>query len=171
MVFDLTSFQMSGSFKPSGMVEARLLGISGDRVDYANTQLGRRLLLSPGASLKFGKHLRLNLDHTYEHLDVDRGRLYTANISQLSLIYQLNVRTFFRTTFQYIDYERDPQLYTIPAPLSQENLATQLLLSYKINPQTVFFIGYSDTYLGEHPYRLIQTERTFFAKLGYAWGF
>jgi hypothetical protein len=168
--FDLTSAQLTAGFKHSGMVEARLLAIAGDRIDYVNTQLGQRLLLSPGVSFRFGKHLRLNLDHTYEHLDVLQGRLYTANISQVSLSYQLNIRTFFRSILQYVNYERDPDLYTIPVLTSQEHLATQILLSYKINPQTVFFIGYSDNYYGDYLHDLIQTDRTFFAKLGYAWG-
>jgi len=33
----------------------------------------------------------------------------------------------------------------------------------------VFFIGYSDNYLGMTGIDVTQTDRTFFVKLGYAW--
>jgi hypothetical protein len=46
---------------------------------------------------------------------------------------------------------------------------TQILFSYKLNPQTVLFLGYSDNYFGETGIDITQTDRTFFVKLGYAW--
>jgi hypothetical protein len=48
-------------------------------------------------------------------------------------------------------------------------LFTQFLFSYKLNPQTVVFVGYSDNYLGLTDVDLSQLDRTFFVKLGYAW--
>ncbi len=45
----------------------------------------------------------------------------------------------------------------------------QFLFSYKINPQTVFFLGYSDNYLGDEQIELTQQNRTIFLKVGYAW--
>jgi hypothetical protein len=50
-----------------------------------------------------------------------------------------------------------------------KRLFTQRLFSYKINPQTVLFIGYGDNYLGNRDYSLSQSDRAFFVKLGYAW--
>ena len=54
---------------------------------------------------------------------------------------------------------------------------SQILFSYKINPQTVFFLGYSDNYRnrnylderGELDDSLTQTNWTLFTKIGYAW--
>lgn len=42
------------------------------------------------------------------------------------------------------------------------------LFSYKLNPQTVAFLGYSDTRLGTEIVDLTQQGRTFFIKVGYA---
>ena len=42
------------------------------------------------------------------------------------------------------------------------------LFSYKINPQTVVFVGYNDNYFGAREYNLTQNDRTLFVKLGYA---
>jgi len=50
-----------------------------------------------------------------------------------------------------------------------QQLFSQLLLAYKINPQTVFFLGYSDTRLGDQRIDLKQANRTLFVKIGYAW--
>jgi hypothetical protein len=52
-----------------------------------------------------------------------------------------------------------------------QGLANQLLFSYKINPQTVLFAGYSDNHFadGFQAVDLKQQSRTFFFKLGYAW--
>jgi hypothetical protein len=47
-------------------------------------------------------------------------------------------------------------------------LFTQLLFSYKINPKTVLFLGYSDNHFGIKGIDLTRTDRTFFLKIGYA---
>ena len=46
---------------------------------------------------------------------------------------------------------------------------TQLLFSYKINPRTVLFLGYTDNYFDGHEYGMTKKDYTFFAKIGYAW--
>ncbi|HEX2678381.1 MAG TPA: hypothetical protein VHM19_17130 [Polyangiales bacterium] len=51
-----------------------------------------------------------------------------------------------------------------------KSLGTQLLYSYKLNPQTVFFAGYSDNRIEDDATgRLEPTGRTLFLKLSYAW--
>ena len=40
--------------------------------------------------------------------------------------------------------------------------------SYKINPQTVLFLGYTDNYRGYDRHNLPQVNRTLFLKIGYA---
>ena len=61
--------------------------------------------------------------------------------------------------------------------MQTRSMFSQILFSYKINPQTVFFLGYSDNYrnrdytddLGRCDDSLYQTNRTIFTKIGYAW--
>ena len=50
---------------------------------------------------------------------------------------------------------RDPSLYLDPVEPRTEQLANQLLFSWKLNPQTVFFAGYSDAWLGEESVDLV----------------
>jgi hypothetical protein len=166
--FDLRSYTVQGDLRPSGNLALGLVTAFGDRIDYANTRPGERVLLRPYLGANLGKHLSLNLDHIYERLDVTEGRLYSANISQLAAKYQFNVRTFFRSIIQYADYQYDPSLYVFARDSEEKHFFTQLLLSYKINPRTVLFLGYNGNHLGGQEFDLTQYNRTFFVKLGYA---
>lgn len=142
----------------------------GDQIDFDNTRSGTRLQLEPGIEWNLGKHIRLVTEHTYEHLNVEAGKLYTANISRFKFIYQFNRRMFLRTVVQYCRYDRDVALYNDDdVDKKTEKFFNQVLFSYKINPQTVFFLGYSDNHLGDHETSIVQTNRTLFAKLGYAY--
>lgn len=140
----------------------------GDRIDYSNNRLGKRLRLMPGIMYNIGLHLQLQLSHTYEQMDVDPGRLYTANQSELRLVYQFNKRTFLRTIFQYVDYNYNTSLYVDEQDPRYKNFFTQVLFSYTINPQTVLFLGYTDNYTGYETVGLPRTNYTFFMKIGYA---
>jgi hypothetical protein len=164
------NFYSSGfNFRPSGDLFLGIEGGYGDAIDYAHARAAKSLSLYPAITYRFGRHLNISLEHTFQRLEVEAQRLYLANASDLSLVYQLNVRTFFRAIFQFTDIRRNLDLYAFPVePLTRE-LFTQLLFSYKINQQTVLFLGYSDNYFGTRDFGITQTERTFFVKLGYAW--
>ncbi len=144
-------------------------GRGGDQIDFANTRLGEIVRLKPGLRYNLGLHLQARLDHEYQRLDVDGGTLFTANLSQLRLVYQFNLRAYVRALCQYTRIERDPDLYTFAVDDRFERLLTQFLFSYKLNPQTVFFLGYADTSFADAKVDLTRTDRTFFLKIGYAW--
>ena len=76
-----------------------------------------------------------------------------------------------RLTLQEQDIERNVSQYLNPlTDPSTESLATQVLYSYKLNPQTVIFAGYSDSQLDDiNTGDLEMTGRTLFFKLSYAW--
>ncbi|MBN2093599.1 carbohydrate binding family 9 domain-containing protein [candidate division KSB1 bacterium] len=167
--FDLKAMQGCVGLRPISPVFVHLYWRYGNQIDYANTRKGNRFLLQLNSEINLGKHLKLELDHIFEQLNVPDGRLYTANISRMKMIYQFNRRIFLRGILQYKDYRRNTSLYNDEVDAKTRKLFSQLLFSYKINPQTVFFLGYSDDYYGDVAINLIQTNRTFFAKLGYAY--
>jgi hypothetical protein len=168
--FEKDEARASLGFQPAAEFQASLYLAYGDHVDYANTQLGERLRIGPSVQTDLGRHLRLSFDHTYERLNVEAGRLYTANVSELRAVFQFDVRTFFRAILQHVLYDRHPESYTAAVDRRTQRLFTQLLFSYKLNPRTLLFLGYTDTYQGSQDYDLAQADRTVFAKLGYAWG-
>ena len=126
-------------------------------------------MLAPEIEAKIGRHLNASLDHTFQRLDVTGGRLFTANLSQLRVVYNFNLRLFVRGIFQWLHVDRDPDLYVDTVEPETEELFTQLLFSYKLNARTVLFVGYSDNQLGLQNIDLTRTDRTLFLKIGYAW--
>lgn len=67
------------------------------------------------------------------------------------------------------DIHKNSDLYYSAVQADSKTIFTQLLYSYKLNPQSVLFIGYSDNNLGYAGIDVLQTDRTFFLKLGYGW--
>lgn len=167
--FDETFASTYGEFQPSGDLYLSLFMRLGDQTDFANTRAGEILLVEPSVRYLVGRHLRFRLTHLFQRLDVEGGQLFEANLSQLTTIYQFNARMFVRLITQYADIRRDQTLYTFDVNGKTQELFNQLLFSYKLNPQTVLFAGYSDNSLGTERIDLARENRTFFVKLGYAW--
>ena len=83
---------------------------------------------------------------------------------------QFNIRSFIRLTTQMQDVERNPDEYIDEVDAHTQDVGRQLLFSYKVNPQTVFFLGYSDALIDDDDLSsLTTTDRTWFMKIGYAW--
>lgn len=147
----------------------------GDRIDYANSRLGSRFRVSGEITYNIGKRLKLNVDHVYEKMRVNDESLYTANISQGSIIFHLNSRIFFRGILQYVNYRYNRENYLFEVEPRYEELFTQFLFSYRLNPRTVLFLGYTDNYEGHrsfqsnNEFRLTQKNRTLFMKISYSW--
>lgn len=119
-----------------------------------------RIRINPWLSYNLGKHVRLSLDHNSERMTVNNDRLYTSHVSQLTAVYQFNVRAFFRTIIQYVNYDYNADNYTFDIDLEDRALFTQLLFSYKINPRTVLFLGYADNYGENQDFDLTQFDRS-----------
>ncbi|MCP4573071.1 MAG: carbohydrate binding family 9 domain-containing protein [bacterium] len=167
--FDVRHYQLSSSFSPTGRTVFGLSVVLGETVDYAHTRPADRIRLVPSAELKLGRHLRAEMSHIFEKLDVDDGRLYTANVTEARLVYQINRRAFVRAILQRAIYDRNAAVYSANAGVDETSLLSQLLFSYKLNPRTVLFLGYADNYYGQDGQDPEQTDRTVFAKIGYAW--
>jgi hypothetical protein len=156
--------------KPDGNTNVLLLGRLGGGVDYANGRKATNVVqLSPSFEYRPIPRINLSLTHTFDRLSVEGGRLYTANLTQLKAIYHINVRTFLRAVLQYTNITRTPGLYTQALDARSRKLFSQVLFSFKLNPQTVLFAGYSDNAVGDRAMQLQRQDRTFFLKLGYAW--
>jgi hypothetical protein len=161
--------------KPSGRSAFSIQARFGNGVDYANNRKATGVVqIGPAIEYRPASRISLQLAYNLDQLSVEGGRLYQANLAQLKLIYHINVRTFVRAILQYTDISRDPDLYLYPVTSRTRQLFQQYLFSFKLNPQTVIFAGYSDNFnnaAGTQTVDLRQQNRTFFVKLGYAWVF
>lgn len=169
--FDTWELDFDAGFWPSSSLFAFVVASYGEEVDYDNVRTGREFVIGPHVELKLGRALSAEIGHTYERFTVESDELYTANVSRLKAVYQFSRRMFVRGIVQYSDTNLNTDLYVDPDDVAAEStrMSSQVLLSYKINPQTVFFLGYSDSHRGDQDIDLTQSGRTLFAKIGYAW--
>lgn len=168
LIFNQDFLDIFLKIQPTGGIYLNCRANMGDEVDYKHARPGKLFLIEPKTTLRFGKHLFMSLSYSYSHLNLEEGRLYSVHVLQNRLVYYLSKRAFFRGIIQYTDISRNPALYPNGADPVSRKLFTQFLFSYKINPRTVLFLGYSDTYQGLVDVDITQTKRTFFFKIGYA---
>jgi hypothetical protein len=157
--------------KPSGGTAFSVTGRFGGGVDYANNRTATGVVqVGPRIEYRPITRVSLQLSYDLDQLDVEGGRLYRANLAQLKVMYYFNVRAFVRGILQYTDISRAPALYTFPVEERTRRFFQQYLFSYKLNPQTVLFVGYSDNAANGNvtSIDLQQTNRTLFIKIGYA---
>jgi hypothetical protein len=169
LIFDQEYLDLMLNMQPRRDLSLLFSGKWGDAVDYEGSRPARVLRANPAIIYFPTRHLQLQVDQLWERLGVEGRRLYMAGLTQLHLIYMFNTQVFLRAILQYQDVDRNPAL-TVPTadPLTR-HLFTQFLFSYKINPQTLVFLGYSDSSFAEAESSLRQKNRTFFLKLSYAW--
>ncbi len=156
------------SVRPSGAFSLEVSATVGGNIDFANAQKGDMARLNIGGTFNLFRRFEGEVSQQRQTLDVAGGRLFTADLSQARLLYHINLRTFVRAILQYTDIDRNPALYRSPTSPSTRRLFSQYLFSFKVNPQTVLLIGYSDNASGSRGIDLTRSDRTFFCKIGYA---
>jgi Domain of unknown function (DUF5916)/Carbohydrate family 9 binding domain-like len=161
-----------GQFRPRGGLNINLSARRGERVDLANSQLGFERRWQPYIEWNATRHLLVRLRHTAVHLNSKDGpKIFDAALSDLRVTWQFNVRSFVRFTTQRQRVRRNLSEYVDPTTQAKTlTVGSQLLYAYKLNPQTVLYVGYSDSTLqDDRLLDLTRTGRTLFAKLSYAW--
>ncbi|MFQ5630619.1 MAG: DUF5916 domain-containing protein, partial [bacterium] len=167
--YNLQQGMVQLEMKPTGGLRLFMMTHFGDLIDYSNNRLAWHIILNPAVEFNLGRHLNLNLRHRYMRLADHGNEIFTANLAQANLIYNFNVTTFVRAIVQYQNISNNPAMFGFPVSSENQTIFTQFLFSYKLNPQTVLFVGYSDDHLGYTGIDILQQNRTFFMKLGYAW--
>lgn len=165
--FDQLGAELSLVGRPTRTLSYGLDAIYGGQIDYYGVRPGRNLSLAPSLGLLLGRHVALSVLGAFEHMTVEPGALYTATAGQVRAIVHLNGRTFVRVLVQVenVDYMAENWLFAVPDHSTA--LSDQLLLSYKLGPQTLAFLGWSDSWDLTEEATLV--EGTVFAKLSYAW--
>ena len=159
--------------RPNKVLSFAFVARHGDTIDFVNSRKAHFYGLNPSVTLQLRNDIEATLEETHERDTVALGHLFTADLTQLRLVYYLNLRSFVRLIEQYTDVTRNPDAYMDDVNARSKRLFTQLLFSYKLNPQSVVLVGYSDNYSGLQNeidrIPLTQTSRTLFVKFGYAW--
>lgn len=161
-------------FSPSNRVaEVSAEGTVGEEIDFANSRAGQGGTVSLNAQLNATDHLQLTLVQNQRWLDVDdsagaSGRLFTARVSRVRATYTFTARSFARVIGQYVSTSRDASRHTFPISSQSGTFSGSALLAYKLNWQSVLFVGYGDDRELSTERALEPASRQFFVKMSYA---
>lgn len=144
-------------------------GRFGESIDFANGRVGDGTTISIGTTIRPHDRLDLRFDASRETLDVDGGRLFTASFERLRMQYSFSAKSLLRVIGQYVTTDRDPSLYGFPVGEKDGSFLGSVLYSYKLNWQTVLFVGYGDDRLLTSHDDLVETGRSLFFKVSYAY--
>ena len=150
-----------------------LQGFVGQEADFENARTGTGADVRLSGTLRPTDHLELRLNTSRRWLDVapsDRpaGRLFTAQVERIRATYTFTARAFLRVIAQYVDTHRSPALFIASATRRDAALTGSALFAYKLNWQTVLFVGYGDNRALSEEETLEREDRQLFLKLSYA---
>ena len=173
-LFTENEWSIFGEIKPISGVYLNARVSTGDEIDYANNRLGNKASFQPTVNWNVDEHLELKIRHTYKALDAENSNVFIARLTDFRVTYQFGVQSFIRMSVIYNNTSRNPNNYPLSLPseitASSKDLSSELLYAYKLNPQTVFYAGYSEHRDSESGFTDIeQDQRSIFMKFSYAW--
>jgi Domain of unknown function (DUF5916)/Carbohydrate family 9 binding domain-like len=172
ILFDEGWWSIYGEITPTSRIKFEMYLRNGEQIDFRNAKIANVTELSPAININIGQGISFNLDHTYQKLSRDGGDVFVANLSDARLSWQFNQRQRLRLSMQYGNTIRDEFLYPNPLEVDSEasDLSAQLLYSYKINPRTAFYAGYSEGQFSDDTFPdRFASGRSLFTKFTYAW--
>ena len=172
VLYEGSSMFLYTQLRPRGGINFSINILKGDQIDFANSRLADEFRIQPNIDWNVTQHLLLRLRQTTSRLDSKDGeQIFAADLTDFRATWQFNVRSFLRFSVQRQLVERNVQLF-VARGTNEKTLtpASQVLYSYKLNPQTVLYVGYSDNSLDDDRLLgLTRANRTLFAKFSYAW--
>ena len=144
----------------------------GQEVDFENSRPGRGATLESSRRVHPDDHLELAASTRTQWLHVDDSAgvsqpLFTARVARLRGTYTFTARASCASSASTWTTNRDPTLYLSPVA-AHSGASGSALFAYKLNWQSVMFLGYGDDRELSELNRLEQTDRYFFVKMCYA---
>ncbi|HSP93595.1 MAG TPA: DUF5916 domain-containing protein [Thermoanaerobaculia bacterium] len=164
-------FQVS---PPLSVMQFVVQGTAGEQIDFDNHRPGTGADVNLQATIRPTDHLKLDLVADRSWVNVDPGdgggsrRLFTADVGRIKVVYTFTARAFLRLIGQLVETRRDPSLYTFPVTSKDAEFTGSALFAYKINWQTVMFLGYGDNRTLVEDNQYAKAGHQFFLKLSYA---
>ncbi len=178
-LFKENNISLFSEIKPTLGLQLKTYFSYGDTIDFNNNRIGKRRQFVPTIKWNINKHIEVTLKHTFRRLDadnpkMDNDKVFIARLTDFRATYQFNILSFLRLSVIYNNTHRNPEnyLYSDPEDIDRisKDFSTELLYAYKINPQTVFYLGYSEHQLSEVSFSdLTADTRSAFMKFSYAW--
>jgi hypothetical protein len=158
---------------PRPLFSISLSGFLGQEIDFDNVRPGRGGSVVSQLTLRPTDHLAVDLYGTYNWLDVtaggQSGRLFTADVARVRVVYCFDARTFLRLVGQDVRVERRPSFYLAAVTPRDDARSLSALFGYRLDWQTVLYLGYDDERaIVDASGRLLPASRTLFFKVSYA---
>jgi hypothetical protein len=174
LTFPKSQFSFYQRISPSRFFQqVGIDGNFGSDVDFQNVRAGRGGSFDVYASLNATNHLVFEVIDNATWLNVDDAtgtnrRLFTAHVQRVRANYTFTARSFVRLIGQYVSTDRDPSLFIQPIAAHDGTFNGSVLLAYKINWQSVMFVGYGDDRELTDLRRLQPSGHQVFVKISYA---
>ncbi|GAB3371651.1 DUF5916 domain-containing protein [Lysobacter rhizosphaerae] len=143
---------------------------AGQQLDLLASRMGHIIELQPSVQWDVGRGVNLNISYTQQRLTRDGGTAFDAQVVDSRLAWQFDPRQRLRLSVQGSHIDRDQALYATAVDERFHDVAAQLLYSYKLNPRSALYAGYSQGgYSDDEFQQLFTSNRSLFLKLSYAW--
>jgi Domain of unknown function (DUF5916) len=174
VLVDRRQFGYTARVSPSRTIaQVQVDGVVGEDIDFENGRPAHGAMVNVNARLNPTNHLELALVQNQRWLNaegvIDRPeRLFLARVSRVRATYMFTAKSFVRVIGQYVSTTRDPSLYVVPVSDRSGDFSGSVLFAYKINWQSVLFVGYGDNRELSERRALEKAEQQFFVKVSYA---
>jgi hypothetical protein len=140
----------------------------GQFIDFANGRVGSGPSAQLAVTFRPVDQTTFEIDVNREWLDAAGGPVYTAQVERVRALYSFTANSLLRVIAQYNDVNRNQARYLFPVPQHSGAFLGSILYSYKLNWQTVLFIGYGDDRVLTSRNDLVKQDRSVFFKVSYA---
>jgi hypothetical protein len=169
-LFDERWFSLYGEFTARPGLRMGMYYRHGDQLDLAASRIGTIDQIEPWVSLDASRGININVNYSAQRLQRDGGTAFEVGVLDSRVSWQLDPHQRLRLSLQGSRVERDTALYSRPIARRSRDLAAQLLYSYKLNPRSALYAGYSHGgYADDRQIALTDNSRSVFVKLSYAW--
>jgi len=130
--------------------QVSLDGWVGQDINFFNNRVGRGARINLNTQVRPTQRLQLSLTNRVQWLNETldsgvSGRLFTSQVERLRAQYMFSPQMFVRAVLQNQRTSRNPTIYGIEdIPRRSGNVSSQFLFAYKLNWQSVLYLGYGD---------------------------
>jgi hypothetical protein len=166
-------FGFTIQFSPTRRIALLMIDTTmGQEIDFANARPATGATINLEATVRPTDHLSLNVINNTRWLNVEQGtlsgRLFNQSVVRIRGTYTFTARMFVRVIGQDVSTTRNPALYASDVSAKAGSLTGSVLFAYKLNWQSVMFIGYGDDRELSDQQRFAPQSRQLFVKLSYA---
>jgi len=143
-------FAYYAQFSPSRHISFVMVnGTLGQDIDFDNGRPAHGPTFNSQLTLQASDHLAIDLIENVRslHVNVAGGpdaHLFTQQVSRIKGTYTFTSRLFVRVIGQWVSTSRDTALFIDTVDARDETFGGSALFAYKINWQSVMFVGYGD---------------------------